>query len=80
MKTTDTITQFFPAIRSQLTALQLEIETNPPTWHAALQKAINQGAFIKLEFGFGLAGPVDARLILVSLNGDEATIGGLDHV
>ncbi len=80
MKTTDTITQFFPALLHQLAVMRLAIEGNPTAWHEALQRAVEEGAFLKLEFGFGLAGPVDAKLKVVSLQGVEATIGGLDHV
>lgn len=74
MKTTNTITQFFPIMRSQLMAVQLDVENNPPDWHKALQAAINQGAFLKLEFGLGLAGMVDCRLLLISQKGETNTI------
>lgn len=69
-----TIAQFFPAMHSQLTTMQRDIEGNPTDWHQALQAAINQGAFLKLEFGLGLAGVVDCRILLVSQQGEATTV------
>jgi hypothetical protein len=74
MKMTDTIAQFFPIMRSQLTAMQLDVEHNPQEWHQALRDAIDQGAFIKIEFALVAGGKVDSRLLLVSPKGEAAEI------
>ena len=81
MKTTQTLTQFFPIMRDQLTAMQLEVERNPADWHRSLQQAIDQGAFLRLEFGLVAGGRVDAKLLLVSQRGEvaELTGTGYDH-
>ncbi len=74
MKTTHTIAQFFPSMRSQLTAMQLDIERNPIDWHRSLQGAIDQGSFLKIEFALVAGGKVDSRLVLVSPKGEAAEI------
>ena len=74
MKMIDTIAQFFPIMRSQLTAMQLDVEHNPQAWHQALRDAIDQGAFIKIEFALVAGGKVDSRLLLVSPKGEAAEI------
>lgn len=79
MKTTQTLTQFFPIMRDQLTAMQLEVSGDPADWHKALQKAIDQGAFLKLEFALVAGGRVDAKLLLVSQRGEVAEITSTGH-
>lgn len=69
MKSTNTITSTWPIARMQLQAMQLELESRPDGWHQSLQKTIDQGAFIKLEFGIGSAGLIDGRALLVSRTG-----------
>lgn len=70
MKTTQTLTQFFPAMRSQLTAMQLDVERNPQDWHKSLQAVIDQGAFLKIELCLVAGGRIDARLAVVSQKGE----------
>jgi hypothetical protein len=81
MKTTQTISQFFPIMRDQLLDMQLEVESNPADWHKSLQKAIDQGSFLRLDCSL-LAGfkPV-LKLLLVSPRGEayEVTRLGGDH-
>ena len=77
MKTTQTLTQFFPAMRTQLTEMQLDVENNPPDWHKSLQAAIDQGAFLKIEFCLVAGGRIDARLVLVSQKGEVAEISSV---
>lgn len=60
-----TISEFFPALIAQMASMRAEIERNPRDWHLSLQDVIDQGAFLRLEFGFGAGGVVDARLEVV---------------
>ena len=67
-------------MRTQLTAMQLDAEHNPPDWHKSLQAAIDQGAFLKIEFCLVAGGRIDARLVLVSQKGELAEISSVsDH-
>lgn len=81
MKTTHTIAQLFPVARSRLTQIELDIAAQPESWHQLLQKAINAGAFLKLELGFGIGGLVDVQLLLVSKKGEATpvSIAGSAH-
>lgn len=82
MKQTHTISQLFPVVRARLTQIQLDVEALPDRWHEQLQTAIDNGAFLKIELGYGLAGVVDCHLMLVSKKGEvtPVSIAGAAHV
>lgn len=84
MTPTDTLGQLFPYLQGQLTAMRLDVQTNPASWHKSIQRAIKQGAFYRLDFGYGLSGPLVCQLLLVSPSGHEvlpvSPLGGADHV
>lgn len=83
MTPTDTLPQLFKFLHTELTRMQLDVESNPASWHKSIQRAIKQGAFCRLDFGYGLAGPLVCNLVLVSPNGDEVlpvSPLGADHV
>lgn len=82
MKTTATIASLFPVVRARLTQIQLDVESQPQSWHDLLQKAIDNGAFLKIELGYGLGGLVECELNLVGKKGEicRVSIAGASHV
>jgi len=62
----------FPGVIRQLAAWQNDLSENPADWHAALQRAIDDGSFIRLQIGFGAGGLVTASLTLLAKDGTRA--------
>lgn len=84
MNSTHTLAQLFAYLHSQLMAMQLDVESNPERWHTSIQKAVQEGAFYRLEFGYGLSGVLVCQLVLMSPSGHEtlpvSPMGRTDHV
>lgn len=69
-----TLEQLFDATRNYVETLENGIGKNPARWQQMLQKAVDQGCFLKIEFGIGGGGFVDAKLLLVSPNGEAVPL------
>ena len=78
-KLTQTVNQFFPALKARIDTLRMEIETgDSDKWRKLLQSQIDAGGFLKLEYAYGLAGEVQTAMYLVSKTGEAVRLNSGD--
>lgn len=60
-----TVADLWPVIHQQLTAMQLAVEHYPEAWHESLQRAVDGGAYFRVEATYGGYGLLGTRMVLV---------------